>query len=351
MNDPKNILANLLEYATKQGADLHICPKSVPFARIGDNYGALQQVPGCDEGPMELATVKAFINVLLTPEQKSELQKNKHLDFTFTHGDLGRFRAYAYSQRGTYAITIQTLPFAVPNFYELGLPDELAEAIENTVMDKNGLVIIAGDYISKKSQTLAALVDLINQKRNCHISTIESPIEYLHRHKQAVVVQKEIGADIADIKTVLAKIRQENPDVLAISELRKENFLSVMELAEERLVLASMKINQLNKDRAIGVMRAVIDTAIASITMNEDERKNYLYPFIPQPRISVIFQKPHETTAIDGELLTWEMHVRINEYNHEVVMTTEQKFPSLDAEKIKDWKKIVRAEKNAEIRW
>ena len=219
MNDAKNLITHLLEYATKQGADLHICPKSAPFVRLGNKYGLLQQVPGFDDSLLDLATVKTLIGELLTPEQKAELQKNKCLDFPFTYGELGRFRAYAYTQRGTHAITIHTLPFDVPDFYGLGLTEKMADMVESIIMEGKGLFVVAGDYFSEKSKTIAALVDLINQKRNCHISTVEKPIEYLHNHKKAVVVQKEIGADIADFKTALEQIQHEIPDVLALSNV------------------------------------------------------------------------------------------------------------------------------------
>jgi Tfp pilus assembly pilus retraction ATPase PilT len=298
----KNLTTHLLEYATKQGADLHICPKSAPFVRLGGKNGELEQVPGFDDWQLDLATVKAFIGELLTPEQKGELQKNKFLDFTLAHGELGRFRAFAYTQRGTHAITIHTLPFNVPDFYKLELPNEVNHAIERIVMEDKGLFIVAGDYYSEKSKTLAAIVDLINRKRVCYISTIENPIEYLHRHKKSVVVQKEIGADVPDFAAALQQIRHENPDVVALSELQRGDFLSVMELAEERLVIASVKTNQPPSDGAIGVMRAV-----RLIADDEAERKNLIDPFIPKPRISIIFQQSFDA-VIYGELLTWEMY-------------------------------------------
>jgi len=292
----------LLEYATQQGADLHLCPKSAPFLRLWGKYGELSPVPDFEGLPFDVATVKGIIGELLTPEQKNELLKNKRVDFALTYGELGRFRAYAYTQRGTHAITIKTLPYEIPDYIDLDFPAEVACTVDRIATeDEKGLFIVAGDYFSGTSATLAAIVDSINCVCNCHISTIENPIEYLHRHKKAIVAQKEIGTDVADFKTALEQIRHENPDIVMISDLRQEDFLSVMELAEERLVLASIKISKLQKDGAIGVIEAV-----KKITAAEAERKNLLMPFIPCPRVSVIYQQAYEG-LIYGELLTWDM--------------------------------------------
>ena len=365
MNDVKNLITHLLEYATKQGADLHICPKSAPFVRLGKpreavrptgagrpasersereggKYGELEQVPGFDDCQLDMATVKALIGELLTPEQKAELQKNKCLDFPFTYGELGRFRAYAYTQRGTHAITIHTLPFDVPDFYKLGLSDAAVGAVENIVMGKTGLIIVAGDYFSEKSKTLAALVDLINQKRNCHISTAEKPIEYLHHHKKAVVAQKEIGADIADFKTALEQIQHENPDVLAVSELRQEYLLSVMELSEERLVLANVKTNYFNNECATSVMQSIMETA-----RDEAGRRNLIYPFIPLPCVNIIYQESRPS-SMRYELLTWEMYGRSKEKDYKTIKTEKRINTGIDPAKIRELKiqeqkKAVRA--------
>ena len=303
MNEVKNLIAQLLEYATKQGADLHICPKSAPFVRLGGKFGELEQVPGFDDCQLDLATVKVLVGELLTPEQKGELQKNNYLDFTFTHGELGRFRAYAYTQRGTHAITIHTLPFEIPDFLDLDFTAEAAYNVEKiTVEDEKGLIIVSGDCFSNKEKTLAMLVDLMNCRGHYHISTIEKPIEYLHRHKNSFVVQKEVGADVPDFSTALNQIRHEAPDVVMVSELRQEDLLSVMELAEERLVFAGLKVNIIQDNSAEKVIKAVGD-----IIHTEAARKNLISPFIPNPRISIIYQEQHDG-YLHGELITWDMY-------------------------------------------
>ena len=164
MNDIKNLITTLLKQATVQGADLHIYPKSAPFLRSGGKNGELQPMPGFKE-PFELATVKAVVGELLTPEQKNELLKYKHIDFSYTHGELGRFRVSVYTQRGTHALTIHTLPFDVPCLLELGLSDESIRALEYITTEKKGVFIFAGDCFAEKPVMLAALVDFINANR------------------------------------------------------------------------------------------------------------------------------------------------------------------------------------------
>jgi twitching motility protein PilT len=288
LTDINNLINHLLEYATKQGADLHICPKSAPFARLGGKNSVLQPVQGFEDWILDVGTVKTLISELLTPEQRVELLKHKYADVSYTHGELGRFRVSVYAQRGTHAITIHTLPFDVPDLHKLDLPVDIVTALENTVMENVGLVIAAGDYFSDKSVIIAALVDSINRKRNCHISTIEKPIKYLHRHKKSMVIQKEIGIDVADFKTALEQIRQENPDVVVLNELQHDDFLSVMTLAEERLVLASLRTNAYDDGDAEGALSAVQEIKYEEAVKTEHSRF-----MLPKPLITVLLQDEH----------------------------------------------------------
>ena len=297
MSDTKNLIKMLLEYATKHGADLHICPKSVPFVRLGGKSGTLKPVTDFETWALDVATVKTLISEILTPEQKTELQKHKHLNFTYTYGELGRFRAYAYTQRGTHALTIHTLPFEVPVITQMGLTDSSIRALEIITNEKKGLVVVAGDYFPEKSVLLAALVNLINKVRKCHISTIENPIEYLHVHKNSIVVQKEIGTDVTDFGTALRQLKHENPDVIMISELRQEDLLLVMELAEERLVLTSIRTNQQQNDNPI---TPNILTALEKMAFHEAEKRELPEPLIPNPFITVLYQQEDDIDIVDN---------------------------------------------------
>jgi twitching motility protein PilT len=299
MSEIKNLITELLEYATEEGADLHICPKSAPFVRLGGNIGALQTVPGFIDWHLDLATVKALVGELLTPEQKNELLKNKYVDISYTHGELGRFRVSVYTQRGTHAVTVHTLPFEVPGLFASEYSHSSIRAMEIITLEKKGLIVVAGDCFAEKSELLAALVNLVNKNRKCHISTIESPIEYLHRHNNSVVVQKEIGADVADFGTALQQIRHENPDVVMISELRREDILSVMELAEERLVLTSVRTSRVFYDDGAECKKAPPKTrdilfALEEMTLNEADKQGLPAPFIPNPNITVLHRQAND---------------------------------------------------------
>jgi twitching motility protein PilT len=289
-----------LEYATKQGADLHICPKSAPFVRLGGKNGVLQPVQGFDDWVLDLGTVKTVISELLTPEQRSELLKHKYTDVSYTHSELGRFRVSVYTQRGTHAVTIHTLPFDVPDFYKLNIHGDIACYMERDVLNDIGLIIVAGDYFSDKSVILAALVDLINQERDYHITTVENPIKYLHRHKNSIVTQKEIGIDVSDFETALKQIRQENPDVVMLSELRQEDIISVAELAEERLVLTSLRTNGNHE-------ASKIFQAVKEIINAEAKKSGRNKIFLPNPYMSVIYQKERGTEGLICEIQMGEL--------------------------------------------
>ena len=299
MSEIKNLISKLLEYATEEGADLHIYPKSAPFLRLGGMNGALQPVRNFKDKPLELATVKAIIGELLTPEQKNELLKNKYADISYTHGELGRFRVSVYTQRGTHAVTIHTLPFEVPGLCPSEYYPSSIRAMEIITLETKGLILVAGDCFTEKSRLLAVLVDLVNKNRKCHICTIENPIEYLHKHNNSVVIQKEIGTDVADFGTALRQIRHENPDVVMISELRREDILSVMELAEERLVLTSVRTSRVIRDDGVECKKVTPKTldilfALEGMTLNEADKKGLSEPFIPNPNITVLHKQTGE---------------------------------------------------------
>ena len=304
MSDVKNLITKLLKYATEEGADLHIYPKSAPFLRLGGKNGELQPVRNFKDSPLELATVKAIIGELLTPEQKNELLKNKYADIPYTHNELGRFRISVYTQRGTHAVTIHTLPFGIPGLSPSEYYPTSIRAMEIITLEKKGLIVVAGDCFTEKSQLLASLVDLVNKNRKCHISTIENPIEYLHKHNNSVVVQKEIGSDVEDFCTALRQIRHENPDVVMISELRREDILSVMELAEERLVLTSVKTSRVLHDDGVECKKTTPNTrdilfALENMTLSEADKKGLPEPFIPNPNITVLHKQADDDDDID----------------------------------------------------
>lgn len=207
-----------------KATDLHLCSGDKPRVRIN---GKLLEVPGTEV--MMPDRINALLDVLLSDVQKKRLTENKTLDFSFYRPETGRCRANIYSQRGTYAAAIRILPFVVPTFADLGLPP----SVETFTEKSRGLFLVTGATGCGKSTTLASLINSINEKYNYHILTIEDPIEYLHRHKQSLVTQREIGSDADSFTSALRSALREDPDVIMLGEMRDPETIAIALTAAE----------------------------------------------------------------------------------------------------------------------
>ena len=158
-------------------------------------------------------------------------------EFSFSVPGVARFRVSAYRQRGSLAAVVRIVQFEIPNSLDLGIP----EAVMSLADAGGGLVIFAGASGCGKSTTQACVVDRINRSRDCHIITLEDPIEYLHRHQRSVVSQQEIAIDAGDLLTALRLCLRQSPDVIVLGELRNYEVIHTAMTAAEngRLVLAA----------------------------------------------------------------------------------------------------------------
>ena len=150
-------------------------------------------------------------------------------DFSFSIKGLCRFRASAYKQRGSLSVVIRVITFDLPNPDEIGIPKQI---IDFANLSK-GLVLVTGPAGSGKSTTLACMVDQINKTKNKHIITLEDPIEYLHRHNQSIVSQREIHVDTEDYVTALRASLRQSPDVILLGEMRDYETIEVAVTAAE----------------------------------------------------------------------------------------------------------------------
>jgi twitching motility protein PilT len=166
------------------------------------------------------------------------LREQGSCDVSYGLPGLARFRVNAFIQRGSCAVVMRVIPTTIPDLATLGLPSQLADIASL----REGMVLVTGPRGSGKSSTLAALLDLINQRQICHIITIEDPIEFLHNHKLATVHQRELHSDIPSVPMALRAALRQAPNVILVSELRdRETIEVVLEAAETgHLVLSSM---------------------------------------------------------------------------------------------------------------
>ncbi len=227
----------LLEQVVKSDAsDLHLQVSVPPMLRVD---GALSPVPSTE--PLSVEAIEKLIFSLLDEDQKEVLLKDKELDFSFAFGELGRFRVNAFHERGNLAAALRLIPSKIRTIDELKLP----RPINNFAQLQQGLVLITGPTGSGKSTTLAGMIDKINNERAVHIVTIEDPIEYTHKSKKSIVVQREIHYDTYSFGAALRSSLREDPDVVLIGEMRDlETISSAITIAETgHLVLATLHTN------------------------------------------------------------------------------------------------------------
>jgi twitching motility protein PilT len=163
------------------------------------------------------------------------------LDFSFGIANLSRFRGNVFKQRGCVTMVIRRIPFQIKTFAELQLPSVIAGFAERP----RGLVLVTGPTGSGKSTTLAALIDKINGERRGHIITVEDPIEFIHRHRNCIINQREVGADTKSFAAALKYALREDPDVILIGEMRDlETIQAALTIAETgHLVFATLHTN------------------------------------------------------------------------------------------------------------
>lgn len=184
---------------------------------------------------------RSLILPLLAPAQLQQLQKTKSTDLCFTRPGIGRFRANIHYQRGSLAASVRLLPEKIPSLESLHLPPALRRLADL----RQGLILITGPTGCGKSSTLAALIDLINEHRRCHILTIEDPVEFVHSNRHSVVEQIEIGADAPDFASSIRSILRQTPDVILLGEMRDaETIATALTIAETgHLLLSTLHTN------------------------------------------------------------------------------------------------------------
>jgi twitching motility protein PilT len=258
----------LEEVIKKKASDLHLQVGLPPMLRID---GSLLPLNGAD--PLTDETVETLIFAILDEDQKQILLKDKEFDFSFAFGDLGRFRVNAFHERGNLAAALRLISNDLLTIEQLGLPNVVNKFTEYP----RGLVLVTGPTGSGKSTTLAAMINKINQERSAHIITIEDPIEYTHKSRKSVIVQREVHYDTYSFSAALRSALREDPDVVLIGEMRDlETIASAITIAETgHLVFATLHTNSAAQsiDRMIDVfpphqqpqVRAQLSNILAAI--------------------------------------------------------------------------------------
>jgi len=229
---PDEIFESLLRLSrARQASDLHILADREAMLRVG---GDLVKV-----GPKLSAELVEEMLMAQVPERlHAELLRDGSCDFALTHFSLGRFRTNVSRQRTGMKLTARPIGDRVSSLAELGLPESIAAATHH----HQGLIVVTGPTGHGKTATMAAIVDIINRERTDHIITVEDPIEYVHARKKAVISQREVGTHTKTFAAALKGSLREDPDVIAVGELRDTETVRMALSASEtgHLVISTM---------------------------------------------------------------------------------------------------------------
>jgi twitching motility protein PilT len=218
-----------------EGSDLHLKVRSRPLARV---HGTLRRLDQWE--PLADEDNERIVREMLAEhaDRFAEFESENEVDFSYSVPGLARFRVNAFRQRGTVSVALRVIPYGVRTVAELGLPPVISELAD----EERGLILLTGTTGSGKSTTLAAIIDHINETRSCHIVTIEDPIEYLHKDRNSIINQREVGMDTASFSRAMRRVLRQDPDVILIGEMRDEETVRTALSAAEtgHLVLSTV---------------------------------------------------------------------------------------------------------------
>lgn len=270
---------SLFDNSVKLGAsDIHITEGSYIMARVNGYFINLNDKILTKDDTRKIATE------IIGDENIKKVKEQGQVDLALTINE-NRFRVNAYNQKGGLALSIRVIPNKILSFEELGLPDIL-----NTLINKKkGLILITGQTGSGKSTTLASIINKINATKQKHIITIEDPIEYIHKHKNSLINQKEVGVDTPSFDLALKSCLRQDPDIILIGEMRdKETIKNVLTAVETgHLVFSTLHTNSASKsiDRIVDVfsenekseiryqLSTVIEAIISQQLINKKDEK------------------------------------------------------------------------------
>ena len=222
----------LLLSIEKKASDLHLTEKEPPILRLDGklsrtNYPALTR-----------EDLKKMIYGILSNSQKEMLEKDLELDFSVALPGLDRFRVNIHIQRGAVEAAFRRVPLKIPSIESLGLPPIVIDLARKP----NGLVLVTGPTGMGKTTTLAAIIDLINNEKECLIICIEDPIEFLQINKKSIVKQREVYTDTHSFAEALRHALRQDPNVIVVGEMRDLETISTALTAAEtgHLVLATL---------------------------------------------------------------------------------------------------------------
>ena len=200
----------LLEVFELDASDLHLTPGAPPMVR---ERGKLRPLDFPKLSPQD---TREIVYSILSDDQRHRLENDWQVDLSYSIPGKARFRVNAFFQRASIGAAFRLIPQQIPDLNDLGLPPVLTEFTKKP----RGFVLVTGPTGSGKSTSLAAMIDLINKQRHEHIMTVEDPIEFLHKHQNCIVNQRELGGDAKSFALALKAALRQDPDVILVGEMR-----------------------------------------------------------------------------------------------------------------------------------
>src|SRR3954470_19188471 len=213
-------MSDLLQLMVSEGAaDLHLRVGIPPVIRL---HGILHRVEG---PPLRPEDTEELMRSITSDDHIQQVRERGGADFGFAFGELARFRVSVFKERGNFGLVLRQIPSKLLTMEQIGLPPSVRELLYKP----RGLILVTGPTGSGKTTTLASMINIINEERDdAHLITIEDPIEYYHKHKKAVVTQREVNVDVPNFAEALRRALRQDPDVILVGELRD---LETMEAA------------------------------------------------------------------------------------------------------------------------